>query len=77
VTEAQIDKAVEFVGRSMLEAGVDLRDSLAVARWMVQNPLPTRAEYEAQMTIWETQDRESKITQLENELELLKAARTQ
>ena len=71
LTELQITKAMGYVGRKMVEDGVNPMDVEAVLRWMIQNPLPTKAEYQAQMAVWEEEEKAAKIATLEKQLAAL------
>jgi len=68
MTEANLEKALEYVGRKMIADAVDPRDMRAVVVWMIENPLPTKAEYEAEMAQLEADDKAARIVALQAEL---------
>ena len=71
LTELQIEKATDYVTRKMLEDGVNVTDPGAVMRWMIVNPLPTKAEYQAQLAVWEEEEKAARIVVLQEELDRL------
>lgn len=74
LTELQIEKAMSYVARKMTEEGVDIRDTGVVVKWMIENPLPSKAEYQAQLAEWEEEDKAAKIVALQAELDRLQGA---
>jgi hypothetical protein len=68
LTEEQMQKALNYVARKMQEDNTDIDDIGGVVRWMIENPLPSKAEYQAQVTAWEEEDKEVRRAHLEAEL---------
>jgi hypothetical protein len=72
LTEVQIGKAMDYVTRKMMIDGVNPMDSAMAIRWMIENPLPTKAEYQAQIAAWEEEEKAARIVALEAQLAKLK-----
>jgi len=68
LTEEQMQKAMAYTARKMNADNVDIRNSVDVIRWMINNPLPSKAEYQAQVAIWEEEDKAARRAHLESEL---------
>ena len=71
LTEAQLDKAVEFTLRKIDEDAVKVENIRDLVRWMIENPLPTKAEYQDQIAAWEEEAKAAKIAALQAELDQL------
>jgi hypothetical protein len=74
LTESQIQKAMDYVARKMIQDKINLIDVGAVIRWMIENPLPTKAEYQAQLAVWEEEDKAAKIVALQAQLDKLQGS---
>jgi hypothetical protein len=74
LTEAQIDKAVEFTLRKIDEDPVEVNNIRDLVRWMIENPLPTKAEYQDQIAAWEEEAKAAKIASLQAQLDELQGA---
>jgi hypothetical protein len=72
LTELQMQKAMDYVVKKMIEDHVDVRDIANVIRWMIDNPLPSKAEYQAQVAAWEEEAKAAKIVALQAQLDRLK-----
>jgi hypothetical protein len=71
LTEEQVDKALKWVIRKAKEDGVRFQDIVSVIKWMIENPLPSKAEYLAQTATWEAEDKEVRRAHLQEELDKL------
>jgi hypothetical protein len=71
LTEAQIEKAMDYVVRKMIEEHANVVDVAAVMRWMILNPLPTKEEYQAQVAAWDEEVKQARILRLRAELDRL------
>lgn len=71
LTEAQMEKALAYVFRKMQEADLNASDLSGIVRWMIENPLPTKAEYQAQLAAWEEEDKAASIAHLQAQLDKL------
>jgi aminopeptidase C len=74
LTEEQIGKSMSYVARKMTLAGVDIQDTGIVVRWLIENPLPPEAEYQAQLTEWEEEEKVARIAALQEELNKLQGS---
>jgi hypothetical protein len=68
MTEENIQKAMEYVARKMITEELDIRDSGVAVRWLIENPLPTKAEYEAEMEALHAEEKAARIVALQEEL---------
>ena len=74
MTEENIQRAMEYVARKMLSESIDIRDPGVVVRWMIENPLPTKAEYEAEMAVLHEEEKAARIVVLQEELNKLQGS---
>ena len=74
LTEAQVDKAVAYVLRKVKEDGVKFNNIRDFVRWMIENPLPSKAEYQAQVAAWEEEVKQARIAALQTELDKLQGS---
>jgi hypothetical protein len=72
LTDVQMEKAMRYVARKMQEEKVSVQDVGGIVKWMINNPLPSKAEYQAQMDVWEEEDKAASIAKLEAQLAKLK-----
>ena len=72
LTEDQVQKAMAYVARKMQEDKVNPQNPGGVVRWMIENPLPSREEYQAQVAAWEEEDKAESIVKLEAQLAKLR-----
>ena len=70
LTEDQMEMAMRYVARRMIADGVDLNNVGAVVQWMIANPLPKRAIYESEVAAQDEEERQLRIQQLREEIEL-------
>ena len=74
LTEEQLDKAVAYVLRKLEEDGVKFNNIRDFVRWMIENPLPSKAEYQAQVAAWEEEVKQARIAALQTELDRLQGS---
>jgi len=68
LTESQMEKALRYVARAMAADGVNFADVGAVVEWMINNPLPDRLTYEAQVAVDDESEKQARIAALQEEL---------
>jgi hypothetical protein len=68
LTDEQMEKAMRYVARKMQEDGINTQSIVEIVQWMINNPLPSKAEYQAQTAAWEVEDKAANIAHLEAEL---------
>jgi hypothetical protein len=74
MTEENIQKAMEYVARKMVAEELNITDAGVAVRWLIENPLPTRAEYEAEMAVIHAEEKAAKIVALQEELDRLQGS---
>jgi hypothetical protein len=74
MTDEQFDKAQSYIIRQAKAAGVDIRDTATVIRFILENPLP--ADYEAQVDTQADADKDARIERMRAQLEKLEGSRT-
>jgi hypothetical protein len=74
LTDAQMEKALAYVARKMQEEEVSVQDIGGIVRWMIDNPLPSKAEYQAQVAVWEEEDKAKTIAHLQAQLAKLQGS---
>ena len=74
LTELQVQKAMQYVARKMTSEGFNLTDTGVVVKWMIENPLPSKAEYQAQLATWEEEEKAARIVALQDELDKLQGS---
>ena len=72
LTDAQLEKVMRWVARGLKASGVNPQDTGGVVKWMINNPLPSRAEIEAATDAADEADKQEYILRLEAELTKLK-----
>ena len=77
MTKEELDRATEYVMRRMTEDGVDIQDDFLVAHtvieWMLENPLPIKDIYEAELDTKISEEIAERIAALKVELAALEA----
>jgi hypothetical protein len=73
MTEENLQKAIGYVIMKMKEANVNPMDMGEVLRFMIENPLPTKVEYEAELAAAEAAAKAARILALQTELAQLQS----
>ena len=68
MTEQEIQDAMEYVARTAMEGGANLQDVGSVVRWMIENPLPDQAIWEADLAARRSADRVQRLETLRTEV---------
>jgi len=71
MTDEQMEKAMRYVARAMIADHVNPNDVGSVVKWMILNPLPARATYEAEVDQQDEAEKQTRITALRDELNRL------
>ena len=71
LTEQEIQTAIEYIAREMKAAGLNITDVGAVVRWLVENPLPDKAVYEAELNAAMETENTERIALLTKEIQRL------
>ncbi len=71
LTEIQVERAVNYLLRHMIEDKVDLQRLDQVLKYVVLNPLPSRATYEAEELSKEEAEKQRHIAALKDQLSKL------
>jgi hypothetical protein len=73
LTDEQVYKALKWVTKRAREDGANFQDVASVVIWMIKNPLPDRAIWEAEADTQEEEERTARIEHLNAELTKLDA----
>jgi len=68
LTDEEMETAMRYVAREMINEGVQLQDVGSVVKWMINHPLPSKATYEAVVTTQDEEEKQARIASLKEEL---------